>query len=146
MFDRGFYSFDLIVGAGARGAQVLGRLAAHVKPKPLQALPDGSYLADIFPSEARRRKRGERLRVCVIEYTFTDPQRPGYKQLHRLFTTLLDPHQYPALDLVCAYHERWDAARNWSHLPHEPGECGSMNCKCISGWSITPCAASNRAA
>ncbi|MCC6190532.1 MAG: hypothetical protein IT318_16005 [Anaerolineales bacterium] len=44
----------------------------------------------------------------MIEYTFTDPQRPGYKQLHRLFTTLLDPHQYPALDLVCAYHERWE--------------------------------------
>ena len=108
MFDRGFYSFDLICGAGQRGAQVLGRLAAHVKPKLLQPLPAGSYLADIFPSEARRRKRGERLRVRVIEYTFTDPQRPGYQQLHRVFTTLLDPHQYPALDLVCAYHERWE--------------------------------------
>ena len=108
MFDRGFYSFDLIWGAVERGAQVLGRLAAHVKPTPIQPLPDGSYLADIFPPEARRRKRGECLRVRVIEYTFTDPQRPGYKQLHRLFTTLLDPHQYPALDLVCAYHERWE--------------------------------------
>lgn len=108
MFDRGFYSFDLIVGAVQHGAQLLGRLAAHVKPKPIQPLPDGSYLADIFPSQARRRKRGECLRVRVIEYTFTDPQRPGYKQLHRLFTTLLDPQQYPALDLVCAYHERWE--------------------------------------
>ncbi len=108
MFDRGFYSFDLILGAVQHGAQVLGRLAARVKPKPIQPLPDGSYLADIFPSEARRRKRGERVRVRVIEYTFTDPQRPGYKQLHRLFTTLLDPQRYPALDLVCAYHERWE--------------------------------------
>ncbi|MCC6190531.1 MAG: hypothetical protein IT318_16000 [Anaerolineales bacterium] len=49
LFDRDFYSFDLILGAGARGAQVLGRLAAHVKPTPIQPLPDGSYLADIFP-------------------------------------------------------------------------------------------------
>jgi hypothetical protein len=108
MFDRGFYSFDLILGAGQRGAQALGRLAAHVRPKPMQALADGSYLADLSPSEARRRKRGEHLRVRVIEYTFIDPQRPGYHQLHRLFTTLLDPRRYPALDLVCAYHERWE--------------------------------------
>jgi hypothetical protein len=108
MFDRGFYNFDLILGAGQRGAQVLGRLAAGTRPKPIQPLPDGSYRADIFPTEPRRRKRGEHVRVRVIEYTFTDPQRPGYKQLHRLFTTLLDPQAYPALDLVCAYHERWE--------------------------------------
>ena len=107
MFDRGFYNFDLILGAGQRGALVVGRLAAGVRPKPIQPLPDGSYLADIFPREVRRRKC-ERVRVRVIEYTFTDPQRPGYKQLHRLFTTLLDPQPYPALDLVCAYHERWE--------------------------------------
>lgn len=108
MFDRGFYSFDLIAGAVQRGAQVLGRLAAHVKPKPLYRLADGSYLANIFPAEARRRKRGEQVRVRVIEYTFTDPHRPGYDQRHRVFTTLLDPHLYPARDLVCAYHERWE--------------------------------------
>jgi hypothetical protein len=107
MFDRGFYNFDLILGAGQRGASVLGRLAAGVRPKPIQPLPDGSYLAAIFPREVRRRKQ-ECVRVRVIEYTFTDPQRPGYKQLHRLFTTLLDPQLYPALDLVCAYHERWE--------------------------------------
>lgn len=108
MFDRGFYNFDLIGGAVQRGAQVLARLAAGVRPKPIRPLSDGSYLADIFPTPARRRKRGERLQVRVIEYTFTDPRRPGYKQLHRLFTTLLDPQTYPALDLVCAYHERWE--------------------------------------
>jgi hypothetical protein len=156
VFDRGFYNFDLMAGTVQRGAQVLGRLATSVKPKPIQALPDGSFLADMFPTAARRRKRGERVRVRVIEYTFTDPQRPGYKQLHRVFTTLLDPHQYPALDLVCVYHERWDATRNWLHLPHrphlepqatgEPGECGLTKCRCINGWSIIRCAASNRAA
>ena len=108
MFDRGFYGFDLILGTWQRGAQALGRLAAQVKPKLVQPLADGSYLAYIYPSEARRRKRGEHLLVRVIEYTFTDPHRPGYHQLHRLFTTLLDPLAYPALDLVCVYHERWE--------------------------------------
>ena len=108
MFDRGFYGFDLISGTLQRGAQVLGRLAANVKPRPVQFLPDGSYQADIFPSETRRRKQGEQVRIRVVEYTFTDPNRPGYKQLHRVFTTLLDPQTAPALELVCAYHERWE--------------------------------------
>jgi Insertion element 4 transposase N-terminal/Transposase DDE domain len=108
MFDRGFYGFDMIVGAQQRGAQVLGRLAANVKPRSTQSLPDGSYLADIFPSETGRRKQGEQVRIRVVAYTFTDPNQPGYQQRHRVFTTLLDPQIAPAIDLVCAYHERWE--------------------------------------
>jgi hypothetical protein len=46
--------------------------------------------------------------VRIIEYTLTDPALPGYGEIHRLVTTLLDPDAYPALDLVCAYHERWE--------------------------------------
>ena len=108
MFDRGFYGFDLILGVLQRQAHALGRLAAHVKPTLIQRLADGSCLAYIYPSDSQRRKGGEQLLIRVIEYTFTDPQRPGYHQRHRLFTTLLDPHGCPALDLVCAYHERWE--------------------------------------
>ena len=44
----------------------------------------------------------------AISYTITDPNRPGFGETHRLVTTLLDPQPYPALDLVCAYHERWE--------------------------------------
>jgi len=46
--------------------------------------------------------------VRIISYTLTDPNRPGSGDVHRLVTTLLDPTQAPALDLVCAYHERWE--------------------------------------
>ncbi|MCI0676723.1 MAG: hypothetical protein L0Y42_13225 [Phycisphaerales bacterium] len=100
----------MIQGILQRDVQVLGRLAAakRVKPTFVQRLTDGSYLAYIYPSERRRRKQDEALLIRVMEYTFTDPQRPGYNQTHRLFTTLRDPHRYPALDLVCAYHERWE--------------------------------------
>jgi len=108
MIDRGFYSFDLIWQTLAHGAQLLGRLSSHIKPKPVQRLQDASYLAYIYPSQHNRRKKGEHLLIRVIEYTFTDPARPGYKKRHRLFTTLLDPNLYPALELVCAYHERWE--------------------------------------
>ena len=46
--------------------------------------------------------------VRVVEYTILDPALPGYGDRHRLVTTLLDPEAYPALDLACAYHERWE--------------------------------------
>jgi len=46
--------------------------------------------------------------VRVIEYTISDPQRPGYGVIHRLVTSLMNPEQAPALDLACAYHERWE--------------------------------------
>jgi len=50
-----------------RNAHFLGRLPAHVKPKLIEALPDGSYLAYIYPSDYRRKKRGEHLLVRVVE-------------------------------------------------------------------------------
>jgi hypothetical protein len=108
MWDRGFHDYDMIARAQQRGAQVLSRLPAHVKPKQIRTLADGSYLAYLRPSDYRRRKRGERLLVRVIEYTLTDPALPGYGETHRLVTTLLDSEPCPALDLVCAYHERWE--------------------------------------
>ena len=46
--------------------------------------------------------------VRVIQYTIKDPALPGYGETHRLVTTLLDAERYPALDLACAYHERWE--------------------------------------
>ncbi len=109
MWDRGFHDYDMILGVLQRGGHVLSRLPSHVKPKRVRNLPDGSYLAYLHPSDYQRRKRGEHLLVRVIEYTITDPALPGYGEFHRLVTTLLDPKTYPALDLVCAYHERWEA-------------------------------------
>lgn len=108
LWDRGLHGYDLIHDVFARGAQVLGRLPAHVKPERVQTLADGSYLAHICPSAYPRRKTGERMLVRIIEYTLTDPALPGYGQVHRLLSTLLDAVRYPALELVCAYHERWE--------------------------------------
>lgn len=108
MIDRGFYEYDMLLGVRQRQAHVLARLPAHVHPKRVQSLVDGTYLADIAPSDYHRRKQGEVLRVRVVEYTITDSALPGYGEVHRLVTSLLDPTTYPALDLVCAYHERWE--------------------------------------
>jgi hypothetical protein len=107
MWDRGFHDFDMVVATRQRGAHVLGRLPAHVKPLPLRTLPDGSVPAYLLPSDDARRRQGVRLLVRVITYTITDPALPGYGEQHRLITTLLNPRVAPAQDLACAYHERW---------------------------------------
>ncbi len=108
LWDCGFHEYDLLADVQRRGAHVLARLPAHVRPQRVRSLPDGSYLAYLRPSEYRRRKAGERLLVRIIAYTITDPALVGYGEVHRLVTTLLDPALAPALELVCAYHERWE--------------------------------------
>jgi hypothetical protein len=108
MWDRGFHSYDMATRCVQRQAHFLARLPAHVQLKPLRRLSDGSYLAYLLPSDYRRRKRGERLLVRVIEYTLDDPTRPGHGERHRLITSLWDEVAYPAHTLACAYHERWE--------------------------------------
>jgi len=108
MWDRNFHSYDMVVAAQRRGAQVLGRLPAGVQPEVVRALADGSQVVALRPGAARRRAPHERVLVRLVTYTLTDPARPGYGEVHRLVTTLLDPGAAPALDLACAYHERWE--------------------------------------
>lgn len=108
MWDRGFHEYDMIVDVRNRQAHVLGRLPAHVKPKHVRSLGDGSYLAYIYPSDYQRRKQGERCLVRIIEYKVTDPALADTDEIHRLVTTLLEPDTYPTIELICAYHERWE--------------------------------------
>jgi len=108
MWDRGFHDYDMFVQSRRRGAHVLSRLPAQVKPEVVQVLADGSYLAYLQPSDYQRRKAGEKRLVRVIEYTLTEPNLPGYGETHRLVTTLLDPELYPIIDLICTYHQRWE--------------------------------------
>ncbi|HSH80050.1 MAG TPA: IS4 family transposase [Herpetosiphonaceae bacterium] len=108
LWDRGFHDFDMVGATRRRGAHVLSRLPAGVKPQVLRSLPDGSVLAALLPSEDARRRRGERILVRVITYTITDPTLPGYGEEHRVITTLLNPRWAPAHAVACAYHERWE--------------------------------------
>jgi Insertion element 4 transposase N-terminal len=98
MWDRGFHDFDMFLAVRQRGAQVLGRLPAHLKPTYVERLADDSILASLYPSDPKRRKRGEHLVVRLSAYPLTDPALPGYGEVHRLVTTLLDPAVAPAFE------------------------------------------------
>jgi hypothetical protein len=109
LYDCAHYGFPMAQQVRARGADFLGRVprAAHLPAR--QRLPDGSYLAQLYPSTDKHRQGDGFLLVRVLEYTLTDPHRVGYQERHRLITSLLDPAEAPALELICAYHERWEA-------------------------------------
>lgn len=126
MWDRGFFGYELLRAARATGAHVLGRVPANVILTPVRYLSDGSFLTYVYPSPKARRQRRGGILVRVIEYTFDDPQLPGYGETHRLITSLLDAEQYPALNLIVGYHERWeieitiDELDTHQHLPGRP--------------------------
>ncbi len=108
LLDRGFHSARLIQVIGALRAHVLGRLASNVVPRYLRQLSDGTYLAALYPEDDTGKQRGRPLLVRIIEYTLDDPLRPGYGELHRLVTTLLNPRTVSATELIVCYHERWE--------------------------------------
>ena len=106
--DRGFFSYGHWKDLDGRGIKILGRLKKDLILQPIERLPDGSFLAKIYPSSYHRDKDLEGIVIRVIEYMLNDPQRTGHGQAHRLGTTLFDHTKFPASELVCLYHERWE--------------------------------------
>jgi hypothetical protein len=116
LFDRGLYSFALIAALRRRGAHVLCRLPAEVKPRPERLLSDGTWLVRIARPSHCRRCGKEGMLVRMITYTFEDPANPGHHRTYRLVTTWLDPQIYPAEELAQSYHERWDIEEGYDEL------------------------------
>lgn len=104
MWDGGMHNFDLFRAVRAHDAQVLAILPGYVRPIRIERLADGSSLAYLRPSDRERRLNGERVWVRIIEYRLPE----AGDRVFRLVTTLLDPAQYPALELAVAYHSRWE--------------------------------------
>lgn len=107
LLDRGFFSYNLWKTLNSR-VHLLARVKNNLILKPIQHLPDGSYLAKIYPSSYARQKDRDGILVRVIRYQLDDPARVGHQETHVLITNLLDAEQYPALELISLYHERWE--------------------------------------
>jgi hypothetical protein len=106
--DRGFFSYEHWKMLDSRGIKLLCRVKSSLILKPIRSLPDGSFLAKIYPSSYARDKDRDGILVRVVEYTLDDEQRTGHGEKHRVMTNLFDHETYPALELVCEYHERWE--------------------------------------
>ena len=106
--DRGFFSYAHWKKLDAHGTKLLARLKGNLILRPIQRLPDGSFLAKIYPSPRDRDRDRDGIVVRVIEYTLNDPERTGHGETHRLATNLFDHTRFPAFELACYYHERWE--------------------------------------
>jgi hypothetical protein len=117
--DRGFCGFPLWSRAVASGADLLWRAMGNMKPRFVEALEDGTWLAELRPS-GNAGRRTEPLRIRVIDYTIDDG-RPNVEH-YRLFTTILDPFDVSALDLAAAYTQRWEIESAFDELKtHQRG-------------------------
>jgi hypothetical protein len=103
--DRGFCGYPLWKRAVATGADLLWRAMPNMKPRYLETLSDGSWLAEIRPGGAARH-HSEPLTIRVIDYQIDDG-RPN-DETYRLFTTILDPDEASAVELAVAYAQRWE--------------------------------------
>jgi hypothetical protein len=108
LWDRNFLSYDLVQQVRRRGAHLLARIKDRLVFRPLRRLGDGSYLAKLYPSPRHRDRDEGGAVVRIIEYTLSDPGRPGSGAKHRLLTTLLGAARHPAKRLILLYHERWE--------------------------------------
>jgi hypothetical protein len=108
LWDRGFLSYAHVAEVGTQQAQLLARVKTNLVFTTRKLLPDGSYLAKLYPSATHRQQDRDGIVVRIIDYTFQDPGRPGSGETHRLLTTLLDAQQHPAKRLIDLYHERWE--------------------------------------
>ena len=117
--DRGFCGFPLWSRAVATGADLLWRAMSNMKPRHVETLPDGSWLAELRPSgNAGRRTEG--LPIRVIDYRIDDGR--SNEEIYRLFTTILDPDEASAIDLAFAYAERWEIESVYDELKtHQRG-------------------------
>jgi hypothetical protein len=98
LLDRGFDAAAFLQDIAGAGAHFLVRVAARRKPPVLRRLPDGSFLSLIGSVQVR-----------IIDARITAAGPGGtVTGSWRLATTLLDHRQYPALEVIRLYHERWE--------------------------------------
>ncbi|MEU5307136.1 IS4 family transposase [Streptomyces noursei] len=102
IMDRGFPGVELWKAYTGAGAHLLLRARSCVARRPVQHLPDGTYLARMNLAGQKGAHPGGVL-VRVIEY------RVDGGEVIRLLTDLFDTDTYPAPELAALYHERWEA-------------------------------------
>ena len=118
--DRGFFSYALWRRACETGADLLWRVStgrSGPTPMHVEDLPDGSWLAHL---RAAKDRHGEPMLARIIDYTIDDGRENS--TVYRVITTLLDPAEAPAAELVAAYAQRWEIESVFDELKtHQRG-------------------------
>lgn len=109
VMDRGFPGVALWRAYTGAGAHLLIRARSCVAARPIEYLPDGTYLARMNLAGQKRAAPGHVV-LRVVEY------RVDAGEVIRLLTDLLDPDDYPAAELARLYSERWEAESSYREI------------------------------
>ncbi|MFB6840115.1 IS4 family transposase [Streptomyces sp. NPDC056361] len=131
--DRGFWSVEFAHVFTMAGADLLVRLQSNHLGTAQEELPDGSY-----PSMARP---GKDVRLRAAREGRTLPRHVIYRviafakgdKVAYLGTTLLDPEQYPADELVALYRERWEIELAFDEIKNHLGPGGPIRSRTPEG-------------
>jgi hypothetical protein len=102
--DRNFHSWEVWEYARGANFSLLLRVQSGPKFPVLERFADGSYRSRVRPRRGRH-KAGRAIPVRVVECQIS----VGTKtRTYRLLTSLLDPTETPARELVDVYAKRWE--------------------------------------
>jgi hypothetical protein len=101
--DRYYNAWEFLLGLRASRHEFLVRVKKNLKGKIVAVLGRGDRLVEVKIPRALRRRRSD-LPKSVIVREIT--ARIGGKWF-RYWTSLLDPVEYPAQEMVLRYEERW---------------------------------------
>lgn len=111
LLDAGLYSFEIVWEIAQSDQKFIVKAPRSLKPKPIQVLPDGSYLARLTkkiedpdaPPTKNGRRRWKKISMVVRVIRL---QIPGFRPV-TLITNILDT-SITARELAIHYHKRWD--------------------------------------
>lgn len=114
LMDRGISAAWLFAECLKRGIRILGRISSSWKPHVIKRLGPGDFLVTVsgeIPKELRKDKTATvKLALRMIEYKI------GNNKTVRLLTDLLDPNEYPAIELARLYHARWECELSYDEI------------------------------
>lgn len=116
MMDRGISAYKVLLRCEARRASYLVRIGKTWAPTIVERLGVGDCLVELRPSknEARRMEREgttpRPLRARMLNFSV------GTGEKVRLLTNLLDPSDFPAIELAAEYHRRWECEITYKEL------------------------------
>lgn len=111
LLDAGLYSFKLMYTILQQGNDFILKAPINATLKPVEYLPDGSYIAIIEgkiedldkPARKDGKKNWKKIKNKLRDIRF---EIPGFRPV-RLVTSILDP-AVTAHEIIVHYHKRWD--------------------------------------
>jgi len=111
LLDTGLYSLEGLWQIDQQGGEFIVKTPAHVQPKRLKRLPDGSWLAEVSgkivdPAVPPTPSGRYHWKTIALTVRIIRVQIAGFRPFC-LMTNLLDP-AITAREIALHYHQRWD--------------------------------------